>query len=87
MIKHSNDILGKKVKHTLTGFKGVASCRAEFINRCVRITIQPELDKDGKWQDDRWFDEAEIEILETEKPVKVDAARIGGPQTSRPPQI
>lgn len=70
--------LGDKVKDTITGFKGVAVCRTQWLNGCVRIGIQPqELDKDGKPQEAQYFDVEQVELLEAS--VKPPHEPAGGP--------
>ncbi len=75
--------LGSLVKDKISGFQGVAVCRSVFLNGCVRISIQPPMDKDGKFVDERWFDEQQIEVLEAAAPV--ESRSTGGPVDSRPP--
>lgn len=55
--------LGDLVKDRVTGFEGVAICRSEWLNRCVRITIQPRNLKDGKVIDGDCFDIEQLEVI------------------------
>jgi len=82
--------LGDKVKDTVTGFKGIATAKSEFLNGCVRFLITPEVV--GKAQtlpDEAWFDVARIEVLKksvvqsfsTQQPALVGP---GGPQNDAP---
>lgn len=59
--------LGDEVKHTITGFKGVATSSTEFISGCRRVTITPKVKKDGTLGDSMTFDEPEIEITKQKK--------------------
>lgn len=53
--------LGKEYKDKISGFIGVAVAKTEWINGCVRITLQPKLDKDGKIQDNVCLDIEQLE--------------------------
>lgn len=76
--------LGKLVKDKVSGFQGIAICRSVFLNGCIRISVQPPLDKDGKFVDERWFDEAQIELVGDGVSVEKTQST-GGPVNSRPP--
>lgn len=57
--------LGDRVIDPISGFKGIAHAITTWLNGCVRIAIAPEgLDKDGKVQEDRYFDIGQIRILD-----------------------
>lgn len=53
--------LGKEYRDKISGFVGVAVARTEWINGCVRVTLSPKLDKDGKWQDNVCLDVEQLE--------------------------
>jgi len=59
--------LGDEVKHTVTGVKGIAIARTNYLSGCDRITIQPKVKKDGTLGDSYSFDEPEIEIVKSRK--------------------
>jgi hypothetical protein len=43
--------LGKLCQDIITGFKGIAICKNEWLNGCVRWTLQPVgLNKDGSYR-------------------------------------
>lgn len=63
--------LGSRVKDSLTGFKGVAVARTEYLYGCVRVCVEPEALKDGKPIDAQWFDEQRLDVT--------SAAKTGGP--------
>lgn len=68
--------LGETVADRITGFCGVATCRAQYLNGCVRIGIQSvELDKDGKPRELEYFDESQCMQM---KP-SIDIAGLGSP--------
>ena len=52
--------LGDQVKDRLTGFKGTAVARAEYLYGCVWVCVVPEELHDGKPVDDVWFDEERL---------------------------
>jgi len=70
--------LGDYVKDKITGFEGVAVARAEYLNGCIFIQVQPVGLKDGKIIESEWIDEQRI--------TEDSQATVGGPQ-SRPPKI
>lgn len=55
--------LGKKVKDRITGFVGIATARAVYLNKCVRIQITPTMKSDGKSPEPDWFDEDDIKEI------------------------
>ena len=69
--------LGCKAKDTITGFNGVVIAVTEWLNGCVRATIQPQELKDGKPIDAVTFDIEQIEVI---NPVPIqEVKRSGGP--------
>lgn len=77
--------LGEEVKDRVTGFKGIAVARHEFLNGCVRFSIQPVMGKEKKLEDEKWFDEGQLEVIG--KGVKIEKKPTGGPVGSRPPAM
>jgi hypothetical protein len=56
--------LGDLAKDIVTGFTGIVVARTEWLNRCVRLTLQPQkLQKDGKTPDTQTFDEEQIKVV------------------------
>lgn len=56
--------LGDRVKDRITGFVGIAECRAEWLYGCVRISVRPEkFGKDGKQPDLVTFDEPQLDVV------------------------
>ena len=86
----SNVNLGDEVKDTITGFDGVAVCRDEWLNGCVRIGVQTRELKDGKPISIQWFDESQLEIIaQSASKAKVEQPREGPrpiPQTLADPK-
>ena len=58
--------LGSSVKDAITGLKGVAIGRAEYLYSCPRILVQPEGLNDGKIISSEWMDEPRLNIVEND---------------------
>jgi hypothetical protein len=76
--------LGQRIKDKVSGFTGIAVSRTEFLNGCVRISIQPPLDKEGKLPDEKWFDIQQLEIID--EGISVASKDTGGPGSTKIPQ-
>ncbi len=74
--------LGMKVKDTVSGLTGIAVCKTEWLNGCIRYGIQPPVDKDGKVPDNYYADSEQIEIIEDG--VTIEPKKTGGPQSGTP---
>lgn len=61
-------LLGMRVKDKVTGFTGVVTSIAFDLYGCIQAVINPGVDKDGKLQDQTWFDVGRLEII-SDKPV------------------
>ena len=48
--------LGSEVKDIITDFKGIAVTYTVHKNGCVRVCVQPKVDKNGDMVSDRWVD-------------------------------
>lgn len=68
--------LGDEAKDTITGLVGVVVAVTEWINGCVRITLQPRELKDGKPVENSTFDVEQIEVV---KAHDVPKRATGGP--------
>lgn len=83
--KMSDIKLGNKIRDKVSGVEGIAISRTEFLNGCIRFTMQPKpLKKDGTVPNELWFDEKQLEIIG--KGVEIEQRRTGGPTTSAPPK-
>lgn len=74
--------LGQRVRDTVSGFEGVVVCRAEWLNGCIRFSVQARVDKDGKLPELQWIDEPQCEALEdppATNPIR-QPQRMGGPR-------
>jgi len=56
--------LGDKVKHAVSGMTGIVVGRTEWLNGCWRMTIQPQVKKDGTLPDASSFDDIELIVVE-----------------------
>lgn len=77
--------LGKEVKDKVTGFKGIAVARCEYLNGCVRIEVQPLELKDGIPQECIWIDETQLESKEKESKDKDSGGPGDVPIMNNPP--
>lgn len=62
--------LGDKVKEKITGFEGIVTAKTEWINGCVRLSVQSPKLKDGKPLEVQWFDEGDLELKSKKKAEK-----------------
>jgi hypothetical protein len=79
MEKGRDFTLGAKLRDAVTGFEGVAVSRHEYLNGCVRFTLQGPLDKDGKVPDPVAFDTEQLEEVEP-APLR-ETKPAGGPRS------
>jgi len=64
---------GEEYRDTVTGFTGKATGIVKHQFGCIRILLQPPIDKDGKVPETQWLDEESIESI---KPIE---KKTGGP--------
>ena len=76
--------LGQEARDRVTGFKGIAVARTEWLNGCARVTLQPKMGKDGKHPDAVTFDEPQLELIG--KGVRIGPRDTGGPLPFVPTQ-
>lgn len=86
--------LGDEARHIITGFSGIVIALTEWLNGCVRVTVQSRELKDGKTIEAQSFDLQEVEvtqagavapIADADAPAKVahesgSRSRPGGPR-------
>jgi len=78
------NLLRKEVKDIITGFAGTVVGRHEFIFGCIRYTVQPKVDKDGKLPDTQTFDDPQLEVVRKKK-IKTKETKVpGGPMPVTP---
>jgi hypothetical protein len=77
--------LGNLVKDKVSGISGIAVSRTEFLNGCVRYSLQPKpAKKDGSMPAELWFDEKQLEVVG--KGVAIQMKRTGGPTNTKTPR-
>ena len=80
--------LGQEVKDKVSGFTGIAVCRADHLFGCIRIGVKSQgFDKDGKLKREEFFDEAALEVISEGILPKITAAEKkppGGPDREYP---
>jgi len=74
--------LGDLVKDNVTGIKGTAIARIQYMNGCVRYEVQPKMDKESKAVDAIWIDEQQIVVVKAK--AKPKAKPRGGSRTAPP---
>lgn len=75
--------LGDEVRCMITGFSGIAVASHEYLNGCMRITVQPKVSKDGKLPEPQTFDEPHLEVKKANK-VPPGNRLTGGPKKYMP---
>lgn len=56
--------LGDRAKDTVTGYTGIVVAKTEWLNGCIRVSIQSEKLKEGKPLDTEGFDIEQVEVIE-----------------------
>jgi hypothetical protein len=59
--------LGRECTDQITGFRGVANGRCEYLSGCTQILLVPCVDKDGKLPESHWLDEQRLKYVGTRK--------------------
>lgn len=76
--------LGDEAEDTYSGFKGIVTARAVYINGCIQYLLRARSKENGE-PVQMWFDEGELEVVNEEKHVKPKVEkRTGGPQFTPP---
>ena len=60
--KHIN-LLGMRVEDRVTGFTGVVTSVGFDLYGCIQAVINPGVDKEGKLQDQTWFDVSRLALM------------------------
>lgn len=70
--------LGSEVEDKVSNFRGKVLLIVEYLHNCSQYFIEPPVDKDGKPQEGRWFDEGRLMVKgEGIKPEEVAAPKRG----------
>lgn len=70
--------LGDEVQDKITGFKGIATSRHQYLQGCDRIGVQGKIGKDGKLPETYTFDEPLLIVIKS-KVAKKEKGKNGGP--------
>lgn len=63
MSKNKTIELGDSAKDIITGFSGVVIGKCEYLTGCDQYALQPKTEKNGTYQDSRWFDSSRLKLL------------------------
>lgn len=74
----TNVEFGQEYVDINSGFRGICVCIAQWQFGCVRVTLQPTMDRDGKLPRTETFDEGSL------KGIKSVVNRSGGPSPITP---
>jgi len=55
--------LGDAVRDKVSGFKGIATSKTEFLNGCIQYDVIPKVGKDNKIPEGVAIDENSLEII------------------------
>jgi len=76
--------LGDKVVDTVTGLKGTAITKIEFLNGCIQFQVQPKgITSEGKIMESEYIDQQQLELVSKPK-VKKEKSNTGGGFRSYP---
>ena len=76
--------LGDRVRDRISGFEGIATATAAYLNGCNRVLVEPaKLDKEGKLIEALWFDDVQVEMAQKGAFAK-GKTKVGGPARSDP---
>lgn len=70
-------ILGSAVQDLVTGFKGIAMGRVEYLSGCNQVLVQPTVGDDGAFKESHWIDEQRLQVLEIPRVVLDNGANPG----------
>ena len=76
-------MLGKEVKCKVSGATGIVVSRHDYLNGCIRYSVQGKIKEDGKIPDEFHLDENQIE--EIGPGVCLEKKNTGGPPRCNPP--
>lgn len=80
MISEWTVALGDEVEDTVTGLRGIVVARTEWLNGCLRATIQPPIGEDKKLPAAESFDHEQLAVITAKKVApKAEEKRTNGP--------
>lgn len=72
-------LLGQEYKDVVTGYKGIATSKHEYMNGCTRYTLEAKMDKDGKIPDSLAVDIQQLRPTANTRKIKAVQTKTGGP--------
>lgn len=72
--------LGSTCRDIITGFEGVVIARTEWLTGCARVTLQPRALHEGKPVESQCFDEAQVDVIDTQERLVFPPNEDGGPR-------
>jgi hypothetical protein len=77
--------MGHKVRDAVTGFTGTVSSICFDLYGCVQAGVSPDVGKDGKLEDARWFDTKRLSVVSKKPVMEVpDFSTPPGPERKSP---
>jgi hypothetical protein len=76
--------LGDEVRDTVTGFKGIITCRNEWLNGCLQYCVKGKVKKDGSIPEGEWIDEGQLAIVKAAKKKARKKVSPGGGRRENP---
>lgn len=77
---------GKQARDKVTGFTGIVTGMSRWMTGCDQYCVVPPVDKAGKIDDSRWFDEGRLDVIgEGVDASSTVGSKPGGPQADAPP--
>lgn len=70
--------LGDVVRDKISGFSGVATCRLDYFNGCVRWQVTPRVLHEGKPVEAQYFDDEQLALVEGGERVHLTRRLTGG---------
>ena len=76
--------LGEEVKDKVSGFKGIATSRVEYLNGCIQYGVTPKVEKHNKKVDTCYIDEDQLVVVSTGVNTKKKEKPPGGYREDQP---
>lgn len=72
--------LGDEVEDAVSGMRGIVVARTEWLNGCLRATVQPPMGEDKKLPSSESFDHEQLNVITAKKVTpKAEERRTNGP--------
>lgn len=76
--------LGEKLECLVTGFRGIATARIEYINGCIQYCLVPKVGSDNKRPDGEYIDQKQLKKVGKGVTIANNYVEDGGPQRDCP---